>query len=82
MIRKGLIESGKISENKIIYYDIIKRKGRKNKNKECKFEKSLRNFYKTFYIEYICLYVAKNNEYKEKYFSIFSEIKEKVEVAI
>ena len=79
MIRKGLIESGKISENKIIYYDIL------NQEIDINKEKKLKEFYKSFYIDYECLRVLNDkdeNEYKEKYFSIFSEIKEKVEVAI
>lgn len=79
MIRKGLIESGKISENKIIYYDIL------NQEVDIDKEKKLKVFYKSFYIDYECLHVLNDNdenEYKEKYFSIFSEIKEKVEVAI
>lgn len=79
MIRKGLIESGKISENKIIYYDIL------NQEIDINKEKKLKVFYKSFYIDCECLRVLNDNdenEYKEKYFSIFSEIKEKVEVAI
>lgn len=75
MIRKGLIESGKIIENKIIYYDI-------NQKINVENEELLKEFYKSFYIDYECLYVSSDDEYKEKYFSIFSEIKEKVEVAI
>lgn len=79
MIRKGLIESGKIRENKIIYYDIL------NQEIDIDKEKKLKEFYKSFYIDCECLRVLNDNdenEYKEKYFSIFSEIKEKVEVAI
>ena len=79
MIRKGLIESGKISENKIIYYNIL------NQEIDIDKEKKLKEFYKSFYIDCECLRVLNDkdeNEYKEKYFSIFSEIKEKVEVAI
>lgn len=82
MIRKGLIESKKISENKIIYYDIIERKGRKQKNKEHKHEKNLKEFYKSFYIDYECSYVSKNIGYGKKYLSILKKIKGKVEVAI
>lgn len=79
MIRKGLIESGKINENKIIYYDIL------NQEIDIDKEKKLKEFYKSFYIDCECLRVLNDNdenEYKEKYFSIFNEIKEKVEVAI
>lgn len=79
MIRKGLIESGKIRENKIIYYDIL------NQEIDIDKEKKLKEFYKSFYIDCECLRVLNDNdenEYKEKYLSIFSEIKEKVEVAI
>lgn len=89
MIRKGLIESGKINENKIIYYDILNQEIDIDINIYIENEKMLKEFYKSFYIDYECSYVLndnnenkKENEYKEKYFSIFSEIKEKVEVAI